>query len=232
MKKAIKFISSLMIVLASVFAMQSCNESSEPARPLLMSIVTYTGSAAGSTTFLFQTGNGSEEVTLYTSQVITGDIKPGTRVAIVYYAPDDVLPTTSCQIELTQIGYVENGTVEVQPTDSIEDWNAIATQLVSMWRAGRYVNMIMQVQGDYTKQKFELVADSATLGDAYPKLYLINTTRPDISTVSYTYYASFDIDRVWSIPTAEGLTISVDNSYNMNVKSFTFSKSDNNTNNQ
>lgn len=221
-----KIIDSLILVLTLVFGLSltSCNEDPEPSRTYFMNIVTFGGEQAGTSTFLLQTGPQTPEIELTAKITFSTPLQIGQRIVIAYYTPDNQFPTTHTSIELIQAGYVENGSAQILPADSLSNWENYPTYLVGMTRTGKYVNIETRINSSPTDQHFRLIADEATINNPVPDLYLVNCTQLNPVVSVSTYYASFDISGILDLSHVEGVRIHVANSNITSSKVFGFMK--------
>jgi hypothetical protein len=92
-----------------------------------------------------------------------------------------------------------------------------------MWRTGNYLNLRMRVDYSETARYFGLVVDSLTLNDAEPEVYLLHNLNGAPDNYLREAYASFDISKVWGLPTCKGLRVHV-NDTNLQKDIYEFSK--------
>ena len=233
MKRFCKQFTRLMVLLmvaTAGIALASCN-SDDPTggdisgseTSVIYNIVTYEGTSADNVTkFTFRESDDSVLITLTAANwAPSKEIDAGTRLLLAYTASQQGISST---ITVLSAQLIYGGMLAFDDRDeTTSDVVTDAIWLNSMWRDGHYINLDCKVDYAVSPARFALVADNATLTDAYPTLYLIHSSGEQFGEYSRRLYASWDIDAVWSLPTCQGVTIRFRDS-NRNLSSATFSK--------
>jgi hypothetical protein len=218
----------LAIMVLTVPMLTSCN-SDDPGTDItnsstavIYNIVTYEGTTDDNvTTFTFRESDDKPLITLTAADwAPTKEIDPGTRLLLAYTAQK---VNTSGSITVLSAQLIYGGTIGY---DSLTPGTEVATDpiwLNSLWRDGSYINVDCKVDYAVTPARFSLVADTLTIHDDFPDLYLIHESGAQFSEYSRRIYASWDIDSVWQLPTCQGVTIHFRDS-NRNLTEATFSK--------
>lgn len=185
-------------------------------------IVTFAGNDPGAHFLLYAPGADEPSLLRADIAVDTAQVPPGSRVMLAYTAPD----ADSGTIGVRGVAPINSEILRGAPGVP-EGWDADSVWLVSVWRAGQYVDMRLRLPYTAEPRTFALVLDSATLGSGAPRLYLAHRLPVDVeadATFSRSYYASFDISSVWSRPDVTEVTVSVANANIPSKNSFTFEK--------
>jgi len=118
---------------------------------------------------------------------------------------------------------VTQSAVTTEWRDEYDAWDKDRVYVYSAWRTGRYINVHVRLTYSPEPRIFCLAVDPSTLGTAWPDVYLVHVIDGDVDNHDRAYYASFDIDAVWSRPGVEGVRLHIANS-NLDKQIFTFPK--------
>ncbi len=201
----------------------SCNDDKSNDLPegTLYDIVTLVSNNDNGTVFEFQKEGDSPMITLTSTRRVDSEIfKTGDRMLIAY------LPLASSYasgpIELEATGQVINGDII---EGKASDWNSFRTYdqyLTFISRSGQYINVRSELYVRSAPKTYSLVVDEATLDQEYPTAYIIFIPDNEMDATLHTGYASWDISKVWNLPTVKGLKIRLSNTNGDNE--FTFKK--------
>lgn len=194
-----------------------------PVQMSLSDIVTFDGNAGGRARFSFQQVDDSPMVNLVAQgELKSDDLEEGDRLYIVYI-PESGKPYTSGNITLRGASLINCGDVVETEMSEMADWNRDKVYVLSLWRSGTYVNLHCRLTFSKDPRIFRLSADPATLGSAYPDLYVHHELPAGTDNYDHNYYASWNMAAVWNLPTTEGVRVHVANS-NMPQCIFEFRK--------
>lgn len=203
---------ALVTGLASLF-ITSCNSDSpggleeEP----LYDFATLTGvNDNGSTLEVIR--QGDEQPCTFTTplKVDTTRIPVGDRLLITYVNSNGV-SYVSGPINLYRYQQVLNGDIEIGTST---EWNSWRTNDVSIYyatRTGKYINVMANVYVLNAPKTFTIVADKETLNDEYPNVYLVFLSDTNLEGSMRSGYASWDISKVWDLPTCKGIKLHMAN---------------------
>lgn len=219
----VKF-SALLLALAFVVGLTSCNSSDEPARSSYLNFMTLISTGQRGSTLEMTTGEGKN--VLFTcsanfSQSATHVIAPGQRVLVLYEYPDEREINTSGVINVLAYSTVINGAVE---------WGSVgqrtldvSTQALTI--TGDFLNFEGMAMYFQEPGKMRLVADEATANDSKPVVYLLYESDNDTAQQSMkTVYASINISSIWNNPKYDGFVLRIPD-INLQLREITFSKS-------
>lgn len=185
-------------------------------------IVTFAGNDPGAHFLLYAPGADSPVSLRADKMIDTISVRPGCRVLLGYTEPE----VAGGPIGLRGLSTINSDTLRGAPSEP-EGWNADSVWLVSTWRAGQYVDMRLRLPYSEEPRMFALVLDSATLGSPVPQLYLAHRLPEGVdagATFSRSYYASFDIEGLWSRPEVTGVSVNVANANIPTKRQFIFEK--------
>lgn len=191
----------------------SCNDSSnEIPDNEAWNLVTFAAQNESGSTFTFQTGAFTPEITLTSTRTFdTEKVKVGTRMVIRYRTLTGADPNTSGPIDLLGFMAVHNAEL-LKGTAS--EYNKFASEMVevnSVWITGKWLNFDITANVDKEPKTFKLVADESTLDSKQPTVYLLFETDDIYDATAKRCYASFDIDWLWKDPRYTGITLKVAN---------------------
>lgn len=224
MKPSIKTSASLLLSAVMTFMLASCGEDGVdgPVEMTCTDLVTFTGNTGSHATFTFQKMDDSPEITLTAQSAISDEIEAGTRL-LINYIPQDNKAYTSGPVTLLGGRVVTQSAITTEWRDEYNAWDKDKVYVYSAWRTGRYINLHVRLTYSPEPRIFCLAADPSTLGSAWPDVYLVHVIGADVDNHDRAYYASFDINDVWSRPEVEGIRLHVANS-NLDKQIFTFAK--------
>lgn len=226
MRASITTLAKLLVSAVMVLTLGSCREDGVdgPVEMTCADIVTFAGNVGGHATFTFQKMDDSPEITLTAQSAIAADgIDVGTRL-LISYIPEDNKAYTSGPVTLLGGRVVTQSAVTTEWRDEYDAWDKDRVYVYSAWRTGRYINVHVRLTYSPEPRIFCLAVDPSTLGTAWPDVYLVHVIDGDVDNHDRAYYASFDIDAVWSRPGVEGVRLHIANS-NLDKQIFTFPKS-------
>lgn len=223
LSSAIKYrLAASAVVLLSLC---SCGEDGVdgPVEMTCTDLVTFTGNVGDRATFTFQKIDDSPEITLTAqSALASDDIEAGTRL-LISYIPEGNQAYVSGPVTLLSGRVVTQSAITTEWRDEYDAWDKDKVYVYSAWRTGSYINVHVRLTYSVEPRIFCLAADPATLDTPWPEVYLVHAINGDVDNHDRAYYASFDINEVWSRPSVEGIRLHVANS-NLNKQIFTFAK--------
>lgn len=212
-------------ILLTLTALQftSCSDSDEGGSvTLYQDIVTFAANRGDSIYFDFQVVDDSPLVRLSAKGNINEDKTPtGTRLFITYSPVDERPYGQSGPIMLRGASRMYDLKATEAPAEKPETEPIAVT---SLWRSGRYINMIAQIP--FTeKRSFNMYFDPASLQTPTAVLYITTmSTLGDAPGYMTRTAASFDISEIWDRPDITAVEVHVDNSENPNRNIFIFKK--------
>lgn len=218
----------LILLMVIPLAFGSCADEDGVDGPVdmaLWDIVTYTGPAAGGgSVFEFRQVDDSPLVTLTSTRTVPSELEPGARVMICYI-PENGKAYTSGPIDLRSVARVNSAAAELEWKSDYDAWNRDKVYVYSAWRSGNYINFHLRLTYSTEPRIFSLVLDPSTADSDMPELYLVHIMAQETDNHDRAYFASFDIESVWSRPEVKGVRIHVADT-NLTKDIFTFSKAD------
>ena len=211
---------------AALLSLCSCGEDGVdgPVEMTCTDLVTFAGNVGGRATFTFQKMDDSPEITLTARTALEADgLDTGTRL-LISYIPDDNKAYTSGPVTLLGGSVITQSAITTEWRDEYDAWDKNKVYVYSAWRTGTYINVHVRLTYSAEPRIFCLAADPATLDSPWPDVYLVHAIDGDVDNHDRAYYASFDISKVWSRESTEGIRLHVANS-NLNKQIFTFAKS-------
>lgn len=221
-----QFISRFLPVFL-VLVMVSCSDDSGidgPVEMQLWDIVTYTGRSAspGGSIFNFRQVDDSPEIVLTSDRQLPDDVEPGTRL-MIRYIPESGKAYTSGPVTLLSASRINQGPAATEWKDDYNVWNRDKVYLYSMWRTGTYINFHLRLTYSTEPRVFTLVLDPSTRDWDVPEFYLVHIMDKVTDNHDRAYFASFDINELWSNPGVRGVRVHVANT-NLDKDIFTFLK--------
>ena len=175
---------------------------------LCADFVTFVRSGEDGSVFTLQKSEDSELITLTAAvKVDVNQVKAGSRVIIQYVPSGGQQPYQSGPINLYGITRIINGGVEKEPLSTITSWGGNNLKMMTLARSGEYLDVWAEAEFSTNPKRCVLVADEATLADAYPQLYLVFVTDGDFARTR-PLYASFNLSDVWDLSTSKGVKVS------------------------
>lgn len=212
-----------LICAVLALAMTACVNDDTVDGPVDMPItdlVQWVGNADGATSFKSWAGpDGPTAILTAAHELSTDTLTPGDRVLLTYLPPAG----PGGDITLRGINRINNGRFTVADTKEIDQSMIDPVYVYSLWRMGGFINLHCRLVYSTTPRRFGLVVSEATVGNDYPDVYLVHALPESVDYHDRAYYASWDIDSVWQLPSCKGLRIHVNNS-NLDKDIFTFNK--------
>jgi hypothetical protein len=118
---------------------------------------------------------------------------------------------------------INNDTTVIRPISKY-NWNERPVYLNSVWRSGKYINLRLRLEYSDKPRYFYLVTDSLTMTDAVPQLYLVHDRKGEAENYLFETYASFDISKVWNLPSCQAINIHINDSNSNKEEIYTFNK--------
>lgn len=213
---------SYMVLALLLAVVSSCGDEKYNDRIMLSDLVSIESSdESAGTTFTFQRYDDSPLIMLVDPKLALKEEFVGAR-ALLYYYPESGHAYESGAISAKGLNIVNSDTAIVRPI-SRYDWDANPVYLNSVWRSGPYLNFRMRVDYSDEPRRFGLVVDSLTLTDPDPQLYLVHDLNGAPDNFLRECYASFDISKVWRLPSCRSVTVHVNDS-NLNKDTYIFTK--------
>ncbi len=219
----------LPVLSAMTIGMLAASCRDEPDNPeagvaVYQNIVTYVGDNGTHSVLQYRQVNDSPVVTLTLQGLIDSRKAPaGTRLLVTYQLPSGSPYGTDADINATSLQMIYNATVQTDASSLPDMEQTQGIYVTTLYRSGRYLNLMAQMPATDGHRKFRLIADPATLQSPVPELYL--TTEAD-SQGGYNRkaIASLDMAPVWNLPGCQGVKIHVRNTNNKYLRTFTFTK--------
>lgn len=212
-----------LILLALPLLMTGCRDDDGPdaVTPAVTNIVTFTGNNAVGATFSYIEIDDSPELMLQATMALdTATAKPGDRL-LARYIP---APGGSGEIGLRGVSRINGGQVVIEPIVNYPGWDRDGVYLFSAWRTGTYINIHAMLPYDEAPRQFMLVADRMTTASVVPQVYLVHRLKEEVNSHLRSYYASFDISKVWTRPSCQGIDLHVANTNLTDLKVIKFRK--------
>ncbi len=219
------YIFTIILFAVSLIA-PSCSNDDGPFsnNAQLYDIVTYDGNDASGACFSFRRRDDSPLITLTAPGVsVSSSIKPSDRVILGYY-PTSGEPYSSGDISIISINKINQDTLHYHNATDLNGWDNDAVFLNSVWRSGKYLNVYMRVEYSNNARIFKIAADSATIQDPKPHLYLMHDMGDAPTSFTRRAYLSVDISSLWEKNYCEGIILHV-NDTNLKTDTYTFLKS-------
>lgn len=201
------FVHALALVLAAVCttAVTSCSDDDDddpvPSSALIDFVTVASNTDSGSSFTVIDPAT-EKSATLVTTSRIGEEFQVGTRALIQYTAAQGQYE--SGQISLYGINSVINGTISEGNATTTDNWSSDPANIASCYRTGKYLNLSCMVNMSSQPNKFEIVADEATLADEYPTAHIL--FKSDNTMAQQTVlYASIDLSPVWNLQSAKGI---------------------------
>lgn len=213
----------MMALLTMTFT--SCKDEDEPGTipsDAMLDMATFVSQDGNGSTFTLQKDGDSPVVTLTARQRLDTDLFTIGNRLLIYYVPESGVAYQSGPAVLYAARQVINGKALTGNSKDYPGWSTEATNLQSIWRTGKYLNIHSLAYYKVNPKRFVLVADETTIDDEYPDLYLIFYSDDQVDGDLNTLYASFDISGVWDSDTCKGVRVHLANSSGENH--FTFNK--------
>lgn len=215
----------IIFLFAVSFIATSCSNDDGPFSDSaqLYDIVTYDGNDASGARFSFRRRDDSPLITLTAPGVsVSSSIKPDDRVILGYY-PASGEPYRSGEISIISINKINQDTLHYHNAADLKGWDNDAVFLNSVWRSGKYINVYMRVEFSNSARIFRIAADSATILDPRPHLYLMHDMGNAPTSFTRRAYLSVDISSLWEKDYCEGIILHV-NDTNLKTDTYNFSK--------
>lgn len=220
-------LTTVAVALMAAGFLTSCSDDDEgPATryAVLYDMVEYAGQRDGSTQFKLYVPDSEKSADLTTGQDLNmKSVKTGECVLLAY-VPQSGEAYTSGPVDVRGIGAVTNGKLMKGPSESLTGWDHDPIWLHSIWRAGGYIMMRIQLVYDRNPRLFRLVIDDSTIGNEYPDAYLVNARKGDADNYRKLYYVAWDVSALWTYDYIKGLRVHVNNANNTSLRTFTFEK--------
>ncbi len=190
----------------------SCTKDDEPNNgggTIYTDIVTVASTTGNVTKFTLQEKDDSRPATLTTTQSIDEKaIKPGERVVISYrtdtdlhYVDDDItvygMATCFGRGEEVPAGLASDNA----------DWMTSPIYMGSLWRAGKYINVIFQAYTAPEPKKCKIVLDEKTKNSEYPEMYFLFEPDNTLASDNYALFVSYSIAEIWDQKTTKGVKV-------------------------
>lgn len=192
--------------------------------PVLYDIVTFDGNIDGRAQFSFRQVDDTPVVILNAANAALNseEIAPGRRLYIAYQPLDGAPAYTSASVNLINAYKINSGALSIEESiESFADWNRDKIYLLAVWRSGDYINIQCRLTYSTDPRIFRIVADTSTLDDPIPDLYLVHSMKKQVDNFERTYYGSFDISAVLDRPGCRGVRLHVADS-NLTTDTYTF----------
>lgn len=200
-----------------LWSLTSCSKDDEPSSipaDAVFSMVTLTESSSSGSTFEMRKSDFSSLI-VYTSKVdltaSSNKIEVGDRLVICYNRGGNDVYTSG---EINLYGYIllnnTDKSVEIGEAPNRDEWNEFPFVMEAIWSTQPYLNLQTQIFGYRAIQpeEFILVADSNTVDNEYPVLYLLYKQKNDnIGGNHYMVYASFDMSDILNRDNCKGVIV-------------------------
>lgn len=189
----------------------------------LTDIVTFNGNSGGKASFTLIKVDDTPALELTADRAVNVEQERIPARMLITYLPASGEAYTSGPVRLLSASLINSAPVVTQWREEYDGWDRDGVYLYSMWRSGSYLNVHLRLTYTTDPRIFCLAADPATLGSAWPELYLVHQLDKPVDAHDRAYYASFDLSPVWQMPGVEGVRIHVANT-NLDKHIFTFAK--------
>lgn len=220
------YISSMLTAIAIMAGLCSCRDEGidGPVDMTCTDIVTFAGNNDGKATFVFNKADDSPEITLSAQGAIDSQTAEAGSRMLIRYIPEGNAAYTSGPITLLGYAQVTQSSIVLQWRQEYDAWDTDKVYLYSAWRTGRYLNMHVRLTYSLDPRIFCIAADPSTVDTPWPDVYLVHIMAQETDYHDRAYYASFDLEPLWSRPDVEGIKLHIANS-NLDKQIFTFQKS-------
>lgn len=202
-------ITALVLALAFVVGLTSCNDNDGPGRTTYLNFMTLISTGMNGSTLEITTAEGKTALFTCTAnfaQSATHTVTPGQRVLVMYEYPDNREQYTSGAINVLAYSTVINGAME---------WGAsgqrtldVRTEAVTI--TGSFLNYEGMAMYFQEPGKMRLVADEATVNDKKPVVYLLYESDNDAAQQTMkTVYASINIAAIWNDAKYDGFVLCI-----------------------
>lgn len=200
----------LLCVIAGI-SFTSCSSSGdEPVREVYYNFATLVSATDGGIVVQAQKDSDSPVYTMTFTGVRadTTVVPVGSRLLVAYIPTDASTAYASGSPTLAGIWAVYTSKITEGDSESTSKWKTKAQPAVELWRTGKWINV--QAMCTYKEIKpttYDLVVDTSTLGEEYPTAYIIYDPYEGVGASTQTFYASFNIESVWAMPSVHGLNV-------------------------
>lgn len=214
-----------LVMLMMSLALVSCRDEGVDGEVAMncVDIVTFEGNEDGHAVFTFNKVDDTPVITLTSTGELSG-VNEGTRL-LISYVPESNQAYTSGPISLRGVARITGSPVANEWKDEYDAWDKDPVYVYSVWRSGRYLNLHVRLTYSTVPRVFCLALDPATAESAWPELYLVHVLSTDVDYHDRAYYASFDMESVWSSPSVRGVRVHISDT-NQDKHIFTFEKSE------
>lgn len=211
-----------LLIAATAALATACSDSDadEVHLPTLYDIAEVTAVSAEGTTFSVYRPDADEPAVLTATGYVPATTEPGNCVFLGYTMTDGRAPYTSGPVQVQACGRVTNSRLKRGSSESLAGWNLDPVWLTSLWRAGGWICMQLNLPYSTEPRQFSLVIDDATATDEVPQAYLYHRRNDTSPNFSRRYYAAFDVSELWKTTTCRALEIHVANSNNPTLTTF------------
>ena len=160
------------IMILILVGLASCEDENPSDEAVLFDIVCLEKASNTGSIFSVAKPGSDEEIMLTASQQIDSRyVKPGDRL-LLKYVPMSGIAYKSGAISIKGYGQIINGTLDTTEESVPDGWNQDPVYLLSAWRAGRFLNIHVQLPYD-ENPRFRLAASyfrAYPLGISYSDL--------------------------------------------------------------
>lgn len=216
-------LTALMLALAFVVGLTSCDNNDGPARTTYLNFMTLVSTGQHGSTLEMTTIEGKTVMFTCTgnfAQSATAAVTPGQRVLVLYEYPDNRELNTSGPINVLAYSTVINGAVEWGPAN--QRTLDVRTQALTI--TGNYLNFEGMAMYFQEPGKMRLIADETTANDSKPVVYLLYESDNDTAQQTMkAVYASVNISAIWNDPKYDGFVLRIPD-VNSSLREVTFNK--------
>lgn len=198
------------LALALLTLATACNSNDpDDGDKYFLDIVTLESNGDAGAVMTLQKMGDSPLITLISNQRFNPEeFQAGKRVVIYYHPQSNVQyesgPVT-VQKALQTLG--EGNPAKESTAEATNHWASAQVQIAALWRTGKYLNIIFQAKSVGEPRQCDLFIDSKTEGAETPNLHLVFEGSPGAMAEYFTFYASYDISKVWDAETTKGIRV-------------------------
>ena len=202
---------ALALGCAAALATTSCNSDAPANNYVYTNIVTVKSIGEGGVTLGIREIDDSREYTYTTTQTITGEhFKVGNRIVITYQCTEeDAMASQPIQIYSAMPTVGNGGDMGMTTPEMANNWKSDEIDMNMVWRTGEYINVVFTRYTDLKYEDCYLQADSETINNEYPDVYLVFREKEtgSINQSSYAFYVSYSLKSICDKPNVKGITL-------------------------
>ncbi len=197
----------LLIAFTPMFT--SCNSDSDNVgvpTETFMVFATLTAANDSGCTFTTSEPDKSDIITYTSTQKLKSEEVTVGKRYILAFVNDSQKMYQSGEITVFGLMPIFNGDAELRNLKNINEMMKDPIRVTLATRTGDYFNFEATSPVDKSPKKFTIAFDETTRDDAYPHAYLVYQS-DNFNVADRTFYGSFNISSVLSLPTCEGVKL-------------------------